>query len=248
MIYESCRVGSYPTRFYEKIMTGKQGRIRQSGGFTLVEILLATIIGAMIAVAAFAVFRSVTGNRDALEYYAEIMANGRYALNLIRDDLANFYRDEDPEMMCLRGIKRDIEGKPADRLIIYVVSEQKVRKAAQEGDVYEVEYGISEDTEKGISFLARRCGAVEDKSIGNSGGIMTRVARYIDELKFEYFDGQDWQRQWQQADLPRRVRVTLKLLDVESNHSPLEISQEVSLPAQLQPADEIETREYDNID
>lgn len=229
-------------------MSNKQGKIRQRAGFTLVEILLATIIGAMIAVAAFAVFRSVTGNRDTLEYHAKIMANGRYALNLVRDDLANFYRAEDPEMTRLRGIKRDVEGKSADRLIIYVVSEQKVRKAAQEGDVYEVEYGISEDTKNGISFLARRCGAVEDKSIGNSGGIMTRMARYIDELKFEYFDGQDWQRQWQQTDLPQRVRVTLKLLDAESNHSSIEMSQEVSLPMWLQSSDVTGTGEYGNID
>ncbi len=229
-------------------MSNKQGKIRQRTGFTLVEILLATIIGAMIAVAAFAVFRSVTGNRDTLEYYAKIMANGRYALNLVRDDLANFYRAEDPEMTRLRGIKRDMEGKSADRLIIYVVSEQKVREGTQEGDVYEVEYGISEDTENGISFLARRCGAVEDKIIGNSGGIMTRVARYIDELKFEYFDGRDWQRQWQQTDLPQRVRITLKLLDAESNRSSIEMSQEVSLPAQLQSPDATGTGEYGNID
>ncbi|MCK5269814.1 MAG: prepilin-type N-terminal cleavage/methylation domain-containing protein [Sedimentisphaerales bacterium] len=225
-----------------------QEKNQPCAGFTLVEILLATIIGAMITVAAFAVFRSVTGNRDTLEYYAKIMANGRYALNLIRDDLANFYRAEDPEMMRLRGVKRDVEGKSADRLIIYVVSEQKVRKAAQEGDVYEVEYGISEDTEKGISFLARRCGAVEDKIIGNSGGIMTRVARYIDELKFEYFDGRDWQRQWQQTDLPQRVRVTLKLLNAEGNHSSIEMSQEVSLPMWLQSSDATGTGEYGNID
>ena len=229
-------------------MSSEQRRIRQCRGFTLVEILLATIIGAMIAVAAFAVFRSVTGNRDTLEYHAKIMANGRYALNLVRDDLANFYRAEDLEMTRLRGIKRDVEGKSADRLIIYVVSEQKVHKAAQEGDVYEVEYGISEDTENGISFLARRCGAVEDKSIGNSGGVMTRVARYIDELKFEYFDGQDWQRQWQQTDLPQRVRITLKLLDAESNHSSLEMSQEVSLPMWLQSSDATGTGEYGNVD
>ena len=229
-------------------MSNEQEKFRPCSGFTLVEILLATIIGAMIAVAAFAVFRSVTDNRGTLEYYAEIMANGRYALNLVRDDLANFYRDEDPEMMRLRGVKRDVEGKSADRLIIYMVSEQKVHKAVQEGDVYEVEYGISEDTEKGISFLARRCGAVEDKIIGNSGGIMTRVARYIDELKFEYFDGRDWQRQWQQTDLPQRVRITLKLLDAESNRPSIDMSQEVSLPAQLQSPDATETGEYGNVD
>ncbi|MCK5272746.1 MAG: prepilin-type N-terminal cleavage/methylation domain-containing protein [Sedimentisphaerales bacterium] len=229
-------------------MSNNRGKIRPCAGFTLVEILLATIIGAMITVAAFAVFRSVTGNRDTLKYYAKIMANGRYALNLVRNDLANFYRAEDPEMMRLQGVKRDVEGKSADRLIIYVVSEQKVHKGVQEGDVYEVEYGISEDTEKGISFLARRCGAVEDKIIGNSGGIMTRVARYIDELKFEYFDGQDWQRQWQQTDLPQRVRITLKLFDAEGNHSPIEMSREVSLPMWLRSSDVTGTGEYGNID
>ena len=77
---------------------------------------------------------------------------------------------------------------------------------------------------------------------------MTRVARYIDELKFEYFDGQDWHRSWQRVDLPQRVRVTLKLLDAESNSPSLEMSQEVSLPAQLQSSDATETREYGNVD
>ena len=78
--------------------------------FTLVEVLLATLISAMVAVIAFATFRHVTQNRQTLEYYGDIMAHGRYALNLIRNDLANIRRSEEPTYMLIEGTKSERDG------------------------------------------------------------------------------------------------------------------------------------------
>lgn len=209
---------------------------RNERGFTLIEVLLATIIGALVVIVALAAFRSVTQNEQMLEHYALVMAHGRYALNQIRDDLANIYRDEDAKRVRFQGIKGEAPDKAADRLIMYVVSEKKVHLANREGDVYEVEYGISESRETGIAYLGRRCGAVENKQVGNPRGILTRVAEYLNELKFEYFDGQNWLRQWPQKDaLPEIIRVSMTLVDPERKWPGVVLSQEVALGPARQP-------------
>lgn len=215
-------------------MNNRKITIRKEWGFTLIEVLLATIIGALVVVVALAAFRSVTQNEQMLEHYTQIMAHGRYAINQIRDDLANIYRDKDPTKIRFHGIKGKIPDKATDRLVMYVVSDKKVNPQEKEGDVYEVEYGISQGRENGTFYLGRRCGAVENELAGNQRGVLTRVAEYMNELKFEYFNGQNWQREWKQIGvLPNLVRVTMTLVDPERKWPGVVLSQEVALgPAQ----------------
>ena len=195
-------------------------------GFTLVEVLLASIIGSLVAVVAFATFRSVTHSRQMVDYYSQAMAHGRYGLNLIRDDLANFYRSSDPDEMSVEGVKGKLNDRPADRLIMYVVSDRKIKADRSEGDVYEVEYGLGYSKEKNEYFLTRRCGAVEDIKTGNAKGELRRVASYISELKFEYYYGRQWLRQWyQRGAVPEMVRISMQLVDPKGERPTLAMSQ-----------------------
>ena len=200
-------------------------------GFTLLEVLLATVVGTLVLVVAFMTYRSVATGRELSGYYSEMMAQGRYALGQFRDDLANFYRCRDVSRMRLVGTK-GVKQQDADRLKLYVVSDRKVGSETAEGEVYEVEYGLSQiDSEHESQFLLRRCGPVTDESQGNKAGEVIQIARNVSRLEFEYYDGEEWQGQWQQeeGEFPWLVRINLVLQDPAGQAGAISFSQEVSL-------------------
>jgi len=197
--------------------------------FTLIEVLLATAIGAMIIIAALAAFRSVNQMRQQLRYYSEAMSHGRYALNRIRDDLANFYRDGNAGQMRLVGVKADQENAPTDRLIIYATNDEKIFSGEGMNDLYEVEYSLSRDGEKGGYFFSRRYGPVTDTAIGNKAGKLLRLSKSINSLEFEFYDGQAWQRGWDSSNVASMVRVSIKLFDPANTQPPISMSQVISL-------------------
>lgn len=97
--------------------------------------------------------------------------------------------------------------------------------------MYEVEYGLCENATDGATFLGRRCGALDEDSPRNEKGALTRVAEFIQAIRFEYFDGIDWRRNWQQKQgVPKLVRVSLVLADAaRPRYRPVNISQVISL-------------------
>jgi hypothetical protein len=197
--------------------------------FTLIELLLATAIGAMVIIAALAAFRSVNQMRQQLHYYSEAMSHGRYALNQIRNDLANFYRDGRAGQMRLVGIKSDQQDRPMDRLIIYTTNEEKIFSGESMNDLYEVEYGLGRDNEKGGYFFSRRYGPVTDTSVGNKAGKLLRLSGRINSLEFEFYNGQTWQRGWDSSNVANLVRVSIKLFDPTNAHPPISLSEVISL-------------------
>jgi len=202
---------------------------RRVKAFTLIELLLATAIGAMVIIAALAAFRSVNQMRRQLHYYSEAMSHGRYALNQIRNDLANFYRDGRAGQMRLVGIKADQEDKPMDRLIIYATNDEKIFSGESMNDLYEVEYGLNRDNEKGGYFFSRRYGPVTDTSVGNKAGKLLRMSKSINSLEFEFYDGQTWQRGWDSSNVANLVRVSIKLFDPTGANPPISLSEVISL-------------------
>jgi type II secretion system protein J len=205
----------------------------KNSGFTLVELLIATVIGALVVVVAIATFRSVSRSRETARYYSDVMAQGRYALDQIRDDLANFYRSSDPEQMRLTGIKGGTIEQPADRLIMCVVSDRPLKSRIGESGIYEVEYGLSLSELNGENpqgILARRCAALTYPEQINQQGMLTQIAGAVTSLKFEYFDGTSWYRQWQSPpEPPRLIRVSIILADEHAERKSILLSQEISL-------------------
>ena len=67
---------------------------RQSG-FTLVELMIAVVLGLLILASLTSFFVRTSYNRSELERNSQQIENGRYAINALRDDfmLAGFYAD-----------------------------------------------------------------------------------------------------------------------------------------------------------
>ena len=70
-----------------------------------------------------------------------------------------------------------------------------------------------------------------DESQGNKAGEVIQIARNVSSLEFEYYDGEEWQSQWQreEGEFPWLVRISLVLQDPAGRASEVSFSQEVSL-------------------
>ena len=162
-------------------------------GFTLAELMVATVIGAFIAFSAVGVMRAVSTSREKLGQSIEDWSQVRFAANMIRTDLANFYRDRNVNDVKLVGIVEPSDSGPASILTFYTTNTVKARIDEPEGDVYEVEYKLVRD--EGKSVLLRRLWPNPDKN-SEPGGMLTQIAENITIFDIQYFDGDEWFNEW----------------------------------------------------
>lgn len=177
-------------------------------GFTLVEILLASTIGAFVALVAVGALKAVSVSTEMVDANINTAAEVRFASKTIAADLVNFYRDSDSKNTKFVGTVEETDEGIVSCLTLYTVSTTKARIDQPEGDVYEVEYFLSKDEDQ--SLLMRRVWPNPDKDT-QPGGVLYVIAENIDVFQVRYFDGEDWQIEWPEdmKSLPELVEVTI---------------------------------------
>lgn len=186
-------------------------RIRRQSGFTLVELMAASVITVFLAMAAVGGMVSVTSARSSLDEVTEVMDELRYAADRLRQDLANVYRDR--QEMLFEGLEADVGAAALPQLRFRAIGTTKARPAQPEGDLYEIEYLFFED-ENGSMQLARRVcpivGVEQDRD-QTAGGILTKLSEHISFFGVRYFNGVEWATIWpvEQRTLPTLIEVSL---------------------------------------
>ena len=177
-------------------------------GFTLVEILAASVIGAFIALVAVSALRTVSASAEMLDSNISTSSEARFAAQTVARDLTNLYRDGSVKETKLVGQARKTGGGFSSYLCLYTVGRTKARIDQPEGEVYEVEYYVRQKDER--RGLMRRLWPNPDKE-SMPGGILTLIAEDIDVFEVQYFDGEDWQLEWpeEMRSLPEMVEVTI---------------------------------------
>ena len=194
-------------------------RMNSERGFTLIEILIASVIGAFVALVSVAALKSITTGREKVDKYSKAADELRYSEMRIRSDLKNFFRDEQWGAVKLTGeINSSTSSEfPTSSLTFHTVSRQKARYIQPEGDVYEVQYFVVQamDEEDGMSTLMRRvCPKVPGLSeVGRDEnvGMLHVISEDVYGFNVRYFDGEDWAEEWPEDmyELPRIVEVSL---------------------------------------
>jgi len=184
-------------------------------GFTLVEVMVASVIGAFIALVAVGTLRTVTGTRERIEANCICAEELRFAADMVRKDMMNLYRDPDVGKTKLVGILTEAEGGLIMNLTMRVVGAGPARIGQPEGDVYEVQYFLhkeeKDDQEKTV-LMRRLCPIVGmEDDIESQGGILTGIAENIVGFDVQFFDGSEWQMEWGAEEnlLPELVEVSL---------------------------------------
>jgi len=185
----------------KKMFTGRPG-------FTLVEILLASTIGAFVALVAVGALKAVSVSTEMLDSNIDTAAEVRYASKIIATDLVNLYRDSDLINTKFVGAVDVADETMVSSLTVYTVSRTKARADQPEADVYEVEYFLL--TEEDRSLLMRRVWPNPDKDV-EPGGILYVVAENIDVFQVRYFDEEEWQNEWPEEleSVPELAEVTI---------------------------------------
>ena len=192
-------------------------------GFTLAEVLVASTISGFIAVVAVGALNALSGSAQTVNRTTEITSEIRFAARMMARDLANLYRDVNPQNMKLLGSTEGTAKGGPPFLTFYLSGRAKARADQPEGDVYEVEYFLGSRQLEGdrmapmeeeeATVLFRRLWPNPDKD-RNPGGILTPIAEGLAVFQVRFYDGKEWVDQWTEElrSLPALVEVTLASL------------------------------------
>ncbi|HOQ05838.1 MAG TPA: prepilin-type N-terminal cleavage/methylation domain-containing protein [Anaerohalosphaeraceae bacterium] len=180
-------------------------------GFTLLEVLLAAVLTAFVALVAVAGLRSVSMTRTTIDQASEAADALRYAAEILERDLASVARDS----VIFEAIAADpaIGMPPSLRMRIYQTD--PARPNSPESDLYEVEYSLLQSEDKTL-FVRRICPlvGVEVDREETSGGILTVLSESIIDFQAQYFDGSQWLDYWlTETELPQLVLINLLAAD-----------------------------------
>jgi general secretion pathway protein J len=202
-------------------------RLRQLG-VTIVEVLVALAILAMMVVAVYSSFDGTITGMERAEKMQERYMMVRTALNTMSNDMSMAYlsfnrpQDETRHFTLFEG-RNNFD---ADSVTFSTFAHLRMRKDANESDQSLVQYFIEDDPEDGSrKHLYRR----ESRRL--TGDLPEKLGDYfpayvlcedVASLEFEYWDVQkdDWVEEWQtmvndaQPDrLPQRVKIKLGIID-----------------------------------
>ncbi len=184
-------------------------------GFTLIEVVIASVIGAFITIVIVGTLRTVAAARQSTDAVTSITDELRYTAGAIRRDFANLYRDRDIERMRLVGQVEETPYGIATSLSMWIISPVPARRGQPEGDIYEVQYYLSRN-ETGNVLTRRLCPILNvardsEEYVENNGGMLTVIAENIVDFQVQYHDGYEWLDQWpeEQQVLPEMVEIVL---------------------------------------
>ncbi len=192
------------------------------GGFTLVELLLALLMTAILAGGLYqALFSGRMAQRRA-ENSANLNQIGRAVLDMLRRDLESMAQKPGPFNPGLFGKNDEASEYPADSLSFLansafplVTSSRQVdydaADRAIETDLVQVEWGLGTGEEAGLYRKSKRC-LTCTLSDDTPAWRVDNVAYEVVGLNFRYFDGTEWTDEWdseQSGSFPAAFEVTV---------------------------------------
>ena len=192
---------------------------RKQHGYTLVEVMAASVITAFIAMVAVSGLISVTAARGQIDEVTIVNDELRFVANSLRRDLAGFYRNKNA--MLFEGTMEETHTGLFPKLRFRTICTGNARPDQPESDLYEVEYILAPGDE-GQPWIARRqCPIVgnEEMPEETAGGMMTRLAEQLSFFQLRYFDGEQWLQEWpmELAKVPMLVEISLGAIVIEKS-------------------------------
>ncbi len=189
-------------------------------GFTLVEVMIAVAITAIIGVMVMGAFQRVYAAKELAESQDERFSSARVALTRMAREVSEAYLSDHYDRKQFRDpptLFRGKDGGDRDDLLFTTMSHERLVRDAKESDEAVVEYTVEADPDhRGETALFRR----EKPRIDGDpdhGGAKAVVCEHVSSFDVQYWDwkNQEWVREWvtnsaeRQSILPTRVRFRL---------------------------------------
>lgn len=203
--------------------------------FTLVEVLVATMIVGLISTSVALVISRTFKTRRMAEARTEAATRAKAAAAMIARDLQNAYRDCD---LLQTRVQIIASSDKRDQLLLLSRTDHTVRGSAtaldtggstspdvqNEAGVHEMQYRIADDqTDAGApgavgTSLWKREDPIPDEYL-DGGGVATPVVPGVTQLVVEAYDGESWTNDWDSDSLgfPMAVRITVTVMVSEDD-------------------------------
>jgi type II secretion system protein J len=193
--------------------------LRQStGAFTLIEMVISGALMTIILASAYICLSAGVSSQKLVDSRSDAAQTARVAMALIAADLRSAV-PLSAEYDFL-GMHRELSGANADNLDFG--TRNYIPKKMHESDFCEVSYYVERNRDKSMTLFRRRDSSPDMDPL--SGGTREEIARGVQDLRFEYYDGLDWYEEWGDATgkkqtklipepnmsgMPEAVRITL---------------------------------------
>ncbi len=191
-------------------------------GFTLVEVMIAAAITAVVGALVAGAFGRAAAARELAEAQDERFTGTRLALSRMAREVSEAYLSEHYDRKRFRDrptIFRGKDGGERDTLLFATFAHARLMRDAKESDEAVVEYQLEADPSRpGEQALYRReKPRIDDEP--DRGGTRAVVLEHVKGFDVKYWDWkrQEWVREWDtsQTDykdrLPTRVRLAVKV-------------------------------------
>ena len=228
--------------------TSKPVKLAYETGFTLVEILIAIFIFAVVISTIYASYTGTFRIVGDAESQSEIYHMARVTLERIIEDLESIYmsgninpneaKEDRYDYNLFIGENRDIEGRPADMLSFISTANVDLGGQGRHYGVAMLSYYAEKNTEDDSLMLYRSERPIFEREAGfteeNKGLILCEKLVSID---FTYYSGKDEEiEEWDSTSgalrgkIPSRVSITLEFLNSANPEAPIKFFSSVSVP------------------
>ena len=191
-----------------------------TGGFTLIEILVAVAILSIILTIIYGAFATGTRSINICRGSSEIYQVARLSLDRIAEDISCAFLPKDIQLEDISfgftGEDRETDSMPRDTLYFISTAHLKFGQGLRDPGFCEIGYYTETDPETDKVVLFRREDDTVDDEIDN-GGIILELAEGIQGLDFKYYDDEENELdEWHSEDtkrIPKMVKITLSLED-----------------------------------
>jgi general secretion pathway protein J len=190
---------------------------RAPRGFSLLEVMIAIAITAVIGAMAAGVLQQVDHAASVAREQAERYAGARMALTRLSREVSMAFISEHYDRGRFRDRPTLFKGQ-GDELLFTTMAHVRLVQDAKESDQSVVEYLVERDPVSGEDALYRREKVrIDDEP--DRGGRKDLVATHVRKLTLQYWDlkRKEWVREWSTRtperlnELPTRVRVELEV-------------------------------------
>ncbi len=171
---------------------------KRRAGFTLLEVLIAIAIVAMIVGLIWGSVAGTAESKDYIETGNEVYHEGHWALDKMEADLTTAFLDPRTNSNTrFLALNHDgVDNMPMDELHFTSFNHVKYNPSAQESDQCEVSYFIAENPDTGDQTLYRREAIKLDIDPNNTTGEVYELAAGVVAFNLRYYDGTEWLEEW----------------------------------------------------
>jgi general secretion pathway protein J len=179
-------------------------------GFTLIEMLLAIALSALLLVTVYSTYFSIARSIDTTLGTQELLETGRILLEMLKRDIRGIGGGRFP----LISTVQELDGKPVTNIVFVTCA----RSSANPFRWSKVGYTLTQDPQRQWIFIKKEANNPDD-DIDQLGRVF-EVSRLVSSFRLTFFDGTEWVEQWDSRStgkLPKQVRITVEISDEKKN-------------------------------